>query len=175
GALGLPSRTLRWVTARHHKFHDHELSSLVRNAFHAVAIDERRKHFEPTLWSSKPLVPGQRVEQVWFAGAHGGVGGGVPAAGLSDIAFLWMKDRAQEAGLAFDEAFVKANFRPDHRAPVDEPHPWWRLLMGRWRPIGDQGFLPQAVHATARARHADPDLGYKPPNLVEYVNGSSRR
>jgi uncharacterized protein (DUF2235 family) len=80
--------------------------------FHAVAIDENRWLFRPTLWSKKtpkgkPEVPPRRslaeVEQRWFVGAHGNVGGGCYSDFLVDIPFRWMMEKAELHGLAFRE------------------------------------------------------------------------
>ena len=98
GALGIPLRGLRGLTRHKYQFHDTELSGSVAQACHALAIDERRAPFEPTLWAYRPK-PGQTVEQVWFAGVHSDVGGGYPDTGLADITLEWMIDRAQGAGL----------------------------------------------------------------------------
>ena len=54
GALGIPVRGLRLLTMRRHGFHDVKLSSLVRNAYQAVAIDERRAPFKPSIWQAMP-------------------------------------------------------------------------------------------------------------------------
>ena len=43
GSLGVPFDGLRWLTGWRHQFHDVELSSQVRYAYHAVAIDENRR------------------------------------------------------------------------------------------------------------------------------------
>lgn len=107
GALGVPTTgPVGWYTRRRHGFHDMALSSWVQNAFHALAVDERRKPFAPTLWEVPDRDvhdPGrrQRVEQVWFCGVHSNVGGGYADARLSDLALRWMLDRAGECGLAF--------------------------------------------------------------------------
>ena len=37
-------------------------------AYHALAIDERRKDFQPCLWDERNRRPGQTMQQVWFAG-----------------------------------------------------------------------------------------------------------
>lgn len=74
GALGIPVAGLRRLTADKYLFHDTELSGTVKNAAHALAIDEYRGAFQPTLWRWKPK-EGQRVTQTWFAGAHSDVGG----------------------------------------------------------------------------------------------------
>ena len=52
---------------------------MVEKRLSALAIDERRTPFEPTLWMHKPK-PGQTIEQVWFCGVHSDVGGGYPGA-----------------------------------------------------------------------------------------------
>jgi hypothetical protein len=49
----------------------------LENAFQALALDEHREDFVPTLWNKLPDAPAtQRLEQVWFPGAHSNVGGG---------------------------------------------------------------------------------------------------
>jgi hypothetical protein len=75
------------------------------SAYHALAIDERRKPFLPAIWEVD--TPGQDVEQVWFAGVHSNVGGGYPDCGLSDIALEWMMGKATGLGLEFEEEYVK--------------------------------------------------------------------
>ncbi|MCC5809742.1 MAG: DUF2235 domain-containing protein [Ectothiorhodospiraceae bacterium] len=102
GALGVPLNSFNWFNARRYQFHDTELSGIVENAFHAVAVDEHRASFAPTLWSPRQK-PDQRMEQVWFCGAHADVGGGYHRAELSDIPLLWMAERLKECGLAFRE------------------------------------------------------------------------
>lgn len=111
GALGVPTRgPVGWVSRQRHGFHDVTLSSRVRNAFHAVAIDERRGPFAPTLWRVRHddpacASPDWRVEQRWFAGVHSNVGGGYPDCGLSNLALRWMTDRATQCGLALAPGF----------------------------------------------------------------------
>ena len=46
----------------------------MKNGFHAVAVDEERVDFTPTLWDDR-----DGVVQVLFPGAHADVGGGYPA------------------------------------------------------------------------------------------------
>src|SRR5918993_905531 len=110
GSLGIPGGIGRLVNRRRYEFHDTRLSGLVDLACHAVAVDEHRKQFEPTLWTSVPIpVPHHptRVEQRWFVGEHANVGGGgteTPAVDnpLAVIAREWIVDRAVEAGLAVE-------------------------------------------------------------------------
>jgi uncharacterized protein (DUF2235 family) len=108
GSLGIPGTVGRWLSRRRYAFHDTNLSGLVDHAYHAVALDERRKQFAPTLWTDVPEpIPGHPtvVEQRWFVGAHGDVGGGGTGSPevdnpLSVLAREWLVERAAEAGLA---------------------------------------------------------------------------
>ena len=52
GALGVPLEHLKLLGAHRHAFHDVSLGDHVTHAYHALAIDERRKPFRPSLWSS---------------------------------------------------------------------------------------------------------------------------
>ncbi|MGO7919431.1 DUF2235 domain-containing protein [Rhizobium ruizarguesonis] len=69
---------------------------------HAVALDERRAFFRTNLAATPE---DQDVRQIWFAGAHGDVGGGYKDAqsGLSRIALRWMLDEAEKHGLLVED------------------------------------------------------------------------
>ncbi len=167
GALGIPLRGLRLLTMWRYRFHDVELSHIVQNAYHALAIDERRGSFEPAHWKSKAKT-GQQVEQVWFAGVHSDLGGGLPQAGLSDLALMWMKEKAEGNGLAFDEMKLK-EVRPDGFSMVHESRRGiYKLLPGRTRRLGQEAST-EAVHpcVVERQRHGQPP--YQPENLTEYL------
>ena len=86
-------------------FHNTELGQHVEHAFHALALDERRKNFVPTLWTqtAEGKARGQELKQVWFAGVHSDVGGGYPEHGMSDIPLAWMASEVSPyLGLDFD-------------------------------------------------------------------------
>ncbi len=103
----------RWVLGKY-RFLNVQLNTRVRAAYHALAIDENRKAFLPTLWKKDPVAPtGQILEQVWFAGIHSNVGGGYADTGLSDNALLWMVNRAQRHGLVFSESYLNRRVNPD--------------------------------------------------------------
>lgn len=103
GALGVPLKLFKGFNAERHGFHDIKLSRIVRNAFHAVALDEHREPYAVTLWGPKsPDDLEQRLEQVWFAGAHADVGGGYAAQPLANPPLRWMQRRAAECGLSID-------------------------------------------------------------------------
>lgn len=85
---------------------------------HAVSIDERRRMFPVGLWPegqpylSNPYTPkpaSQTVDEVWFSGGHGDVGGGNPRkmSGLSQIPLIWMIEGATEAGMKVHSRMMK--------------------------------------------------------------------
>lgn len=170
GALGIPLRGLRWLTRRRHVFHDTELSGIVQTARHALAIDEHRAPFAPTLWLEKAK-PNQTVEQVWFAGVHSDVGGGYPETQLSDIPLEWMIREATLAGLAFDADVLTG--RPLSPLATGKLHDsktgLYNLTKGIDRPIGVGG--SQRVHESALARW-DADPKYRPRNLRDFLRAT---
>ncbi len=105
GSLGIPVPFWGTLNEREFLFHDTEPSKIIQHARHAVSIDENRVDFEPTLWSDKP---GSDVQQVWFAGVHGDVGGGLPEDGLSDCAADWILREARKFGLKFESHYTKS-------------------------------------------------------------------
>jgi uncharacterized protein (DUF2235 family) len=167
GALGIPLRGLRALTRGRHQFHDHELSGTVQDARHALAIDERRAPFQPTLWRYKPK-PGQTIRQVWFPGVHSDIGGGYPDSRLSDIALGWMIEEARGCGLAFDDDVF--GHHPLDPAPGGTLHNsrtgLYRLTRSHGRVIG--GDPTQSVHPSALARW-DADASYRPAPLRRHL------
>ncbi len=81
------------------------LSNRVKQARHALALDDERDTFHPLLWDeSEEAPPGDappRLQQVWFAGMHSDIGGGYPDDSLAHVALDWMMDEAQRCGLRF--------------------------------------------------------------------------
>lgn len=112
GALGIPVPFWGTLGEREFLFHDTEPSRIIRRARHAVAIDENREDFEPTLWRDKP---GMDLLQVWFAGVHSDVGGGYGEKGLSHCAAQWILREAEVAGLSFEPHLHRA-LKPDPRS-----------------------------------------------------------
>lgn len=98
GALGIPSDLIKTLNMKFYEFHDTELSGIVDNAYHAVAIDEHRGDYDVCLWNPKSK-PGQTMEQRWYIGAHCDVGGGYADRRLSDVPLRWIQDKASALGL----------------------------------------------------------------------------
>jgi uncharacterized protein (DUF2235 family) len=108
GALGVPGFSFKAP-----KFHNVQLSSQVVCARQALAIDEPRLKFAPSLWEvpvpdpkhpvdPPPSTDDARVKQVWFEGCHSDIGGGYRETGLSDTVLNWMATEAHTSGLVFD-------------------------------------------------------------------------
>lgn len=103
GALGIPDK-LPFIGIdksfnKKFRFVDTKLNKWVKNAFHALAINEERKEFTHTLMQ-KAHGASQNLEQVWFAGDHGSIGGGSEfKQPLSNIALQWMMDKVSGIGL----------------------------------------------------------------------------
>lgn len=115
GQRGLPSGLgpLTDIFNRKFEFHDLALSRHVKSARHAVAIDERRFAFPPTLWSNlgdlnRPAFESGvdyadlPYQQRWFPGTHGDIGGGDQKALMADFPLAWVISGAQRAGLKID-------------------------------------------------------------------------
>jgi len=101
------------------EFHNDQLSGIVKSGYHALARDERRVAFAPALWHCPPNWDGH-VEQVWFRGCHGDVGGQLSgfhaARELSNGPLTWMLQKAEAEGLALPDGWA-AGFPHDPDAP----------------------------------------------------------
>jgi uncharacterized protein (DUF2235 family) len=184
GALGLPVEFFDRFTHSKYAFHDVTLSSRVQNAFHALAIDERRKPFSPTLWEQPAEDLGRNwLEQAWFPGVHANVGGGYPDSSLSDIALRWMIERVTErCRLAVDQAFVARVTAPSPTGELyDSMNLGYRMLGELERQIDARALANQRrgvstweyVHESAQRRLTDTaslaSAAYRPNNLETYL------
>jgi uncharacterized protein (DUF2235 family) len=168
GSLGIPGSIFGNFNRVEYGFHDTALSRIVKNAFHAVAIDEHRPDYEATLWSG-PFPPGQTVEQRWFAGAHCDIGGGYVERELSDLALDWMIDKAAGCGLALSPAERPKLTAASALGRVHDS--FEKFLFGLYdffkdpyyRPIKLGGHDNQVISPSARQRF-DGDTTYRPKN-----------
>lgn len=175
GSLGLPLTFLRMYNMDKYKFHDTTLSSTVRNAYHALCIDDRRKLFEPTMWEASDkvksgLVEGQKCEQRWFPGVHCNVGGGYVNKGLSDRALAWMIEKASDAGLAFKAANL-SDMHPDPagvlRNSYTAPYWFWHKV---WRNIKSPKSINEQFDESVTKR-LEMIGSYRPDNLKKFFPG----
>jgi uncharacterized protein (DUF2235 family) len=176
GQLGIPRvAPISLGLNKQYEFHDTALSRSVEYARHAVAIDERRAAFAPTLWSNVAAFnttgAPTRVAQTWFPGDHGGVGGG-SARGLSNCALMWVLEGAEAAGLTLARepgsvlSGCLAEIDPID-APIGDKTVSILNLMGtRWRK-GPERF--EDIHEAARLRWvANPR--YRPKPLAPFAD-----
>jgi uncharacterized protein (DUF2235 family) len=103
GPLGIPTNALKWLNEHRYNFHDTELSPIVKRAYHALAIDEHRSDYNATLWTSPPR-SGQKIEQRWFTGAHGDVGGTYQNRDSADCALAWLQQQSIQEGWPSERA-----------------------------------------------------------------------
>ena len=83
-------------------FHNTNIHPNIKNAFHALALDEKRRPFSPTLWYLPEGNTETNLQQCWFPGVHINVGGGSDDGlkeiektkgdleSMANITFAWM-------------------------------------------------------------------------------------
>jgi uncharacterized protein (DUF2235 family) len=190
GALGVPGDFFisRWMN-RKYRFHNTELSGFARSGRHALAIDEHRRSFAPTLWTNLAelnAAAGTSIEsdaalyqQKWFPGTHSSVGGGGEGNrhGLSDQALHWVWVGAMRMGLELDTSEQSRIFglKPDYTeyiADTDEPGVATRLMInfGTDRLPGPQHLYE--VHRSAlkrwheNSKYLQDQKSYRPKTLM---------
>lgn len=121
-----------------YSFVNTEVCDNIEHAFHAIALDEHRVHFEPTIWEQPDLNKWPRtLKQCWFTGYHTHIGGGNDTNNmLPNIALAWMMTQIKDF-LAIDHSIIKAD--PRYAELANELH-----LEGEANP--DSGKLKQSVY-----------------------------
>lgn len=131
-----------------------------RAVYHALAMDERRSQFFPTLFTpvqhdaEHPKV----LKQVWFRGAHADVGGGYDRHEVSDIPLQWMMDAMAQHGLTFhsNPTVIRS---PNPLARLHDElarEPTWKIFGSwpRWHPVPgvDAELQSSGLHASVQQR-----------------------
>lgn len=164
GALGVPGLLAGRISRDRFGFHDLRLSSHVKHAYQALAVDELRAAFLPAPWVG-PFDPDQTVEQVWFAGDHGDVGGA-----KGDLALAWIAGKAQDAGLTFQTPVATwpvPGMAAKRLGDLRERS--WRILCGQAaRPVGATVFGAQAAHPSLMTLY-DSHPDYRPQHYTKFV------
>ena len=168
-ALGLPYPVLSRLAQMATGFHNHTLGHHILRGYHALAIDEDRTAFAPILWQRSEHWEG-RLEQAWFPGVHGDVGGDIgrlaEARPLANIPLNWMLHRAARHGLILPEDW-ETRFPEDPAAPqIGNRSGIARLFLWR-RPRATGDGDGEAIHLSIRDRMAALP-GYQP---VGNING----
>ena len=181
-AYGLPVDELtlavdKWVWPM--KFRDDSLLANVQYARHALSLDDERRTFHPILWNETKLKvttegnSPDRLEQVWFAGAHSDVGGGYPDDGLSYVPLCWMLQEAAEKGLrlepsVFDSYIALAAPTGRIYDPRSGFGVFWRYQPRDAQLLMGEGITP-IVHGSVMMRMTCGSDGYAPISLPERI------
>lgn len=161
GAMGIPKFNVQnkeLVDA--FRFADEVLSKKVRLGLHAIALDEKRELFKPTLWNA-----GGNVLQRVFIGGHADVGGGYMEKGLSDITLGWMITQlSKHQLLAMSPVLFTVDYNtklhPNYKAPAHQELKqlanYTRLFklssqIDAHNSIDDRKSLASVVHADGKA------------------------
>ncbi len=169
-ALGIPIRGLREISRPRVGKRKPDLPPNVEAAYHALAFDEHRAAFRPTLWNVSPGDP-RPVEQLWFAGSHGDVCGGFGKRGLSDIPLDWMIERARERGLAFDDDRLRDELRPNLALAPSTQRTGLHLLLKRVnrRPLETSPHT-EALHESLVRKARDPADPYGRGRIAQFLD-----
>ncbi|MBD3677725.1 MAG: DUF2235 domain-containing protein [Rhodobacteraceae bacterium] len=163
-ALGLRLPFVWQWTEAEHLFHNHQLGPSIRHGFHALAMDETREAYAPVLWDCPEGWHGD-VEQMWFRGTHGDIGGQLfgfnEARPLANIPLVWMLEKAERSGLPLPPGW-RSRFPQDPAVPsAGSTRGWGKLFLARKRRVIGQD-RSEVIHPSARMdRHAALELAAK--------------
>lgn len=169
GALGIPFSVLGFCDAKD-EFYDTKMGSNVQVARHALAIDERRRDFAPTVWTPRK---GVDLKQVWFSGVHSDIGGGYSpsrktGALVSDITLKWMLDQATASGLVFEQHVRTGLSATSVTTPLNKSRRHiYRLKRPFHRPLSHKGIQTEIHRSVQRRWDAGPK--YRPKELKKLV------
>jgi uncharacterized protein (DUF2235 family) len=168
GALGAPGFLGQLLNKGKYKYHDVGLNSNIQNAYHALAIDERRKPFEPNLWT-RPADWTGKLEQAWFPGVHCNVGGGYSPDGLANEALHWLVEKAEGLGLELDNSYLLP-FIPCFNSVLNDSMTTTYRALGEYiRPLGRQLADGEVLHKSTIDRRNLADCNYHPENLEAFL------
>ncbi|GAA3869799.1 DUF2235 domain-containing protein [Celeribacter arenosi] len=153
-ALGIRWPILWRFSSVFHEFHDNRASKCVKRAYHALAYHERRAAYQPVLFDSNPDAEGQILQQMWFRGSHGDIGGqlgrNAKSRKLANTTLVWMLDKAEAAGLALPEGWRGRYLADPHGPSIGMNKGWGKLfILRKSRPTGrdPSEVLHPAIHA----------------------------
>ena len=191
GSVGLAAGNIAGISRAQFDYLQTGLRIHILNGYHALAIDEHRKDFAPTLWTvrhpkdPKAVIaqprPLSAVEQRWFVGAHANVGGGYETDLLNQAPLRWLMRKAESHGLAFR---TEVELEGDSvTAPLTDSYGKFGYGIYRWissplyRPIApnpeeqDDGTHPtvnETIDVSVFERWRA-DAAYRPANLVDWA------
>jgi len=192
GSIGLATGNIEGISRSQFDYLQTGLRIHILNGYHALAIDEHRDDFAPTLWDvHRPKDPNaviakprslESVEQRWFVGAHANVGGGYETDLLAQAPLRWMMKKAESQGLAFrsevglDGDAVKAPIANSYKLFAYGLYQWisrpFYRIIGQDPDVRDDGThinVNETIDASVFQRwRTDPT--YRPNNLAEWAH-----
>ncbi|KAI9715145.1 MAG: hypothetical protein M1812_006124, partial [Candelaria pacifica] len=130
GSLGIPRTGVLEVLgpskrSKEYSFSNTKVGTHVENAFQALALDEEREPFSPSVWE-KPRGSSTYLKQVWFPGVHSNIGGGYDDQELADITLAWMMSQLSPF-IDFNRAYLFREDDMNKQYYIDDgqrPRPW---------------------------------------------------
>ncbi len=194
GSLGVPFGNIPVLSSANYTFLETDLRINQDFAYHAIALDEHREAFRPTLWThsvhpgalGRDFAPRKLadVEQRWFPGAHANVGGGYDSDLLAQPSLKWIMDKAAGHGLTFRRELVVEDGLS--AAPITDSYTpflggWYRRIP-RNQPFQREVGAPpvparggaltatinETIDASVFARWRD-DPAYRPAGLADWA------
>jgi hypothetical protein len=191
GSVGVVAGNIPGISRSQFDYLQTGLFIPIQNGYHALAIDEHRSDFAPTLWTVRhpkdpnakiaPPRPLSNVERRWFVGAHANVGGGYETDLLAQAPLRWMMQKAETHGLSFrsevalDGDALKAPVIDSYHSFVEGLYaifsrPLYRTI-GQEPDVRENGThinVNETIDVSVFQRwRADP--AYRPANLVEFA------
>jgi uncharacterized protein (DUF2235 family) len=170
GALWPPGFLGQVFGGHRNEYHQIGLNDRIQNAYHALAIDERRRPFKPSVFERPSGWTGE-LQQAWFAGVHSNVGGSYHPDGLANEALHWMVEKAEGHGLEFDQRQL-AHYTPCFNSTKNDSMTlMYRLFGNGERAIGEHLSDGEMIHQSALDRlEKEPCKGgYRPNNLLKFL------
>lgn len=186
GSLGIPFLQIPGISRSTLSFLHTGLRIPIENGFHALAIDEHRHSFSPTLWTVKKSTQAaprsiDSVEQRWFVGAHGNVGGGCHSDLLAQRPLKWIRDKAEALGLCFrypvnvDGDMATATIIDSYGNFMRGAYSWFTKRY--YRPIGQIEMKVQGAESVTVNETIDSfvferwrqDASYRPPQITDWA------
>jgi uncharacterized protein (DUF2235 family) len=151
GELGIPAFSIPGISRSTLGFLHTGLRLPIENGYHALAVDEHRRNFAPTLWTVRrpkdanaKIAPPRAlssVEQRWFVGAHANIGGGYESDLLAQLPLRWIMKKASLHGLTFrndveiDGNYLNSQIGDSYREFMGGFYRW--ISFRYHRPIGE--------------------------------------
>lgn len=192
GSLGVPDLKPFGYKIHHsskaeYSFVNTQVATNVENAYQALALDEQRDAFVPTIWESPqekthPIF--KRLRQCWFAGVHTSIGGGYQDSSISDLTLAWMMTQLS-AHLEFDPAYLQRQrmlnreFYSSRERPVPEEAQGYGMGLIKRSDLGLLNMvLGRQVRTPGEYHVTDPNTGEPLPQLLkntcEFIHPSVR-